>query len=97
MVDNELRSRRLEVLEEHFRSEIDHDWEQAMARVFAQRFAGSAHAELRARMLAGAAIGLIRATMRYWFEHDGRPDLGALGSQALDALQDGFVAVIPPG
>jgi AcrR family transcriptional regulator len=77
--------------------EIDHDWEQAMARVFAQRFAGTAHAELRARMLAGAAIGLIRATMRYWFEHDGRPDLGALGSQALDALQDGFVAVIPPG
>jgi AcrR family transcriptional regulator len=76
--------------------EIDHDWEQAMARVFAQRFARSAHAELRARMLAGAAIGLIRATMRYWFENDGRPDLGALGSQALDALQDGFVAVIPP-
>lgn len=77
--------------------EIDHDWEQAMVEAFAARFAGTAHAELRARMLAGAAIGLIRATMRYWFEHDGRPDLGALGSQALDALQDGFVAVIPPG
>lgn len=77
--------------------EIDHDWEQAMVQAFAQRFAGTPNADLRARMLAGAAIGLIRATMRYWFEHDGRPDLGALGSQALDALQDGFVAVIPPG
>ena len=46
-------------------------------------------------MLAGAAIGVIRATMRYWFEHDGRPDLGALGIQALDALQDGFVSALP--
>ena len=72
--------------------EIDHDWERAMAEVFARRFAGGPHPELRARMLAGAAIGLIRATMRYWFEHGGHPDLGALGSQALDALQDGFVA-----
>jgi len=70
--------------------QIDQDWEQAMAQVFEQRFAGTAHAALRARMLAGAAIGLIRATLRYWFEHEGRPDLGALGNQALDALQDGF-------
>lgn len=75
--------------------EIDHDWERAMARAFEQRFAGSANAHLRARMLAGAAIGVIRATLRYWFEHDGRPDLGALGSQALDALQDGFVSAAP--
>jgi AcrR family transcriptional regulator len=77
--------------------EIDQDWERAMAQAFEQRFAGSEHAELRARMLAGAAIGVIRATMRYWFEHDGQPDLGALGIQALDALQDGFVSAIPGG
>lgn len=63
-----------------------------MAEVFARRFAGLPDADLRARMLAGAAIGLIRATMRYWFAHAGQPDLGALGSQALDALQAGFVA-----
>lgn len=77
--------------------EIDHDWECAMAEVFARRFAGSAQAEVRARMLAGAAIGLIRATMRYWFEHGGHPDLGALGSAGLDALQDGFVAATNDG
>jgi AcrR family transcriptional regulator len=71
--------------------EIDQDWEQAMAQAFARRFSGE-HAELHARMLAGAAIGVIRATMRYWFENDGHPDLGALGVQALDALQDGFVS-----
>jgi len=75
--------------------EIDQDWERAMAQAFAQRFAGE-HAELRARMLAGAAIGVIRATMRYWFENDGHPDLGALGVLALDALQDGFVRAIQP-
>ncbi|MCB1608568.1 MAG: TetR family transcriptional regulator [Xanthomonadales bacterium] len=72
--------------------EIDRDWEQAMAAVFLQRFAGDPNAELRAQMLAGAAIGLIRATLRYWFEQEGRPDLGELGKQALDALQKGFLA-----
>lgn len=70
--------------------EIDRDWERAMERTFLRRFEGSPQAELQARMLAGAAIGLIRATMRYWFEHEGRPDLGRLGEQALDALQAGF-------
>ncbi len=73
--------------------EIDRDWEHAMAIVFAQRFAGGKDAELRARMMAGAAIGLIRATMRHWFELEGRTDLGELGNQALDALQDGFLEV----
>jgi steroid delta-isomerase-like uncharacterized protein len=29
--DDQLRVRRLEVLEEHFRSEIDHDWEACLA------------------------------------------------------------------
>jgi len=75
--------------------EIDQDWESAMAQTFARRFAGSPDADLRARMFAGAAIGLIRATMRYWFEHDGRPDLACLGQQALDVLQQGFVASEP--
>jgi AcrR family transcriptional regulator len=73
--------------------EIDHDWEQVMAENFACRFVNSPDAALRARMLAGAAIGLIRATMRYWFEHEGRPDLAQLGDQALDSLQEGFVSV----
>ncbi len=72
--------------------EIDQDWERAMAHTFIRRFEGSTDAELRARMLAGAAIGLIRATLRFWFENEGRPDLGRLGAKALDALQAGFIA-----
>ena len=31
MTDDAVRARRLEVLEEHFRSEIDHDWEACLA------------------------------------------------------------------
>lgn len=70
--------------------EIDQDWERAMAQAFQRRFGDIPGAELQARMLAGAAIGVIRATMRHWFEHEGRPDLAGLGQQALDALQRGF-------
>lgn len=31
MLTDELRSRRLEVLAEHFRSEVDHDWDACLA------------------------------------------------------------------
>lgn len=31
MIDDELRARRLQVLEEHFRSEVDHDWDACLA------------------------------------------------------------------
>lgn len=71
--------------------DIDHDWENAMARAFSQRLVRGQDNDLRARILAGAVIGVIRATMRHWFDMDGRVDLGKLGSQALDALQDGFL------
>lgn len=69
--------------------EIDRDWEVAMAEAFVQRLSGK-DAELRACMMAGAAIGLIRATMQHWYALEGHADLGTLGNQALDALQDGF-------
>jgi AcrR family transcriptional regulator len=70
--------------------EIDRDWEAAMAQAFRRR-AGPGHAsELQARVLAGAAIGVIRATMRHWFATDGKADLAALGKEALDCLERGF-------
>ena len=87
-------------------NEIDRDWENAMAEVFIQRYASgsdrsvlntpSAQINLHARMLAGAAIGVIRATLRYWFSVQGNADLASLGAQALDALQGGFkLAALP--
>lgn len=78
-------------------NEIDRDWEDAMATVFEQRLRGGHDVILRARMMAGAAIGLIRATMRHWFELEGRADLGELGNRALDALQDGFLSAASTG
>lgn len=41
MVDDELRERRLEVLDRHFRSEVDHDWATCLAT-----FAGRPHYEI---------------------------------------------------
>jgi AcrR family transcriptional regulator len=72
--------------------EIDRDWETAMAATFRRRFGRGAAAERRARLMAGAAIGVIRATMRYWYEKDGNPDLAKLGQEALDGLERGFLS-----
>lgn len=72
-------------------AEIDRDWEAGMAQAFRERFGDAPDAELRARVLAGAAIGVIRATMRYWFASGGTADLARLGDEALDRLERGFV------
>lgn len=70
--------------------DIDREWEQAMAQEFRRRLGEVADAELRAEVTAGALIGVIRATLRYWFERDGEPDLAQLGATAIDALERGF-------
>ena len=72
-------------------NEIDRDWEMGMAQAFRMRAGGGAEAELRARVLAGATIGVIRATMRYWFASGGKTDLAKLGDEALDRLERGFL------
>jgi len=72
-------------------NEIDRDWEAGMAQAFRARGGGGPEGELRARVLAGAAIGVIRATMRYWFASGGRSDLAKLGDEALDRLERGFL------
>lgn len=71
--------------------EIDRDWEQALTAAFLPRLSADPDAECRARVLAGATIGVIRATMRYWFDHDGKPDLAKLGLEAIDGLERGFL------
>ena len=72
-------------------AEIDRDWEAGMAQAFRERYGDDPDAELRARVLAGAAIGVIRATMRYWFASGGKADLARLGDEALDRLEHGFL------
>lgn len=71
-------------------NEIDRDWENGMALAFRARAGDGFEGELRARVLAGAAIGVIRATMRHWFAQGGKDDLAQLGDEALDCLERGF-------
>jgi len=72
--------------------EIDRAWERAMAAWFVDRLgAGHPDPALDARVMAGAAIGVIRATMRHWYDNEGAVDLEALGRSALDRLERGFM------
>ncbi len=68
--------------------EIDQDWEIAIAACVVKA-TGPAN-ELDAQVLAGASMGVIRATMRYWYGAGGVGDLDALGQQAIDRLEHGF-------
>ena len=72
-------------------NEIDRDWESGMASAFRAHVGEGPDAELRSRVMAGAAIGVIRATMRHWFASEGRTDLGQLGHHAIDCLEQGFL------
>ncbi len=74
-------------------NEIDRDWELAMSQLFFDRAVGVDDPELHSRVLAGAAIGVIRATMRHWFATRAEADLAKLGDEALDRLERGF---LPP-
>ena len=61
--------------------EIDRRWLQAIASALAER--RSPTAERKARILAGAVFGAMRATLAEWVGDDGRSDLVQLGTQAL--------------
>jgi AcrR family transcriptional regulator len=75
--------------------EIDRAWEATMFEYLAKWGGGGREAEHRARVLAGAAIGVIRATLRYWFSTGGKEDLNVLGQEALDFLEQGFRKIVP--
>jgi AcrR family transcriptional regulator len=69
--------------------EIDRDWEAVLAKMFVTRLP-EGESERRAEVLAGAVIGAVRATMRYWFERGCVDDLRVLGHTAIDELEHGF-------
>ncbi|MCB1553615.1 MAG: TetR family transcriptional regulator [Xanthomonadales bacterium] len=71
--------------------DIDREWEEALEEEFLLRLGDVSDAALRAKVTAGALIGVIRATLRYWFDQGGEPDLARLGAAAIDALERGFI------
>ena len=71
-------------------AEIDRDWERAVAEAFLRRSPPSRESELWSAVIAGAVMGVVRATMQQWFAQGCVEDLGALGQTAIDFLERGF-------
>lgn len=69
---------------------LDRGWERAVADALEPRTraAGGAgeRAGRRARVLAGATMGAVRATLREWLDAGGRPDLRALARETFAQL-----------
>ncbi|HZR83639.1 MAG TPA: TetR family transcriptional regulator [Candidatus Binatia bacterium] len=65
---------------------LDRDWERAVATALEPARGGGGSAGRRARVLAGATMGAVRATLREWFDGGGRADLVALGREAFALL-----------
>lgn len=72
--------------------EIDYAWECVIAEAFQRVFEDTPAGQRRARVLAGAVMGVVRATMREWYAAPSAHSLIDLGLEALDALQRGFHA-----
>jgi AcrR family transcriptional regulator len=70
---------------------IDREWELVMGVWFEKRLPADGDQPAHfAKVMAGAAIGVIRATMRHWYDGDATEDLEALGVSALARLEEGF-------
>ena len=67
---------------------FDEEWEAAIAGVFAANGA-PAEASRRARFLAGAIMGVIRAVLKEWYDGGCRRDLIRLGDEALSLIEPG--------
>jgi AcrR family transcriptional regulator len=69
-----------------FERELDRDWEEALSAALDE---GSTR---RARVLAGAVMGAVRAVLADWFARGATEDLVASGELALRWLEQGFGA-----
>jgi AcrR family transcriptional regulator len=64
-------------------------WEHAIADAAAPGSA-SQRRKRRARLFAGATMGIVRAVLGHWFRSEGKKDVVVLGREAFSALEDGF-------
>lgn len=70
--------------------EIDREWESGIEGLMRARAGEGPEVEKWARVVAGASMGVVAATLRYWFSTGGVEDLERLGEEALDCLEAGF-------
>ncbi|MCC6217128.1 MAG: TetR family transcriptional regulator [Polyangiaceae bacterium] len=68
-------------------TELDRNLELLIGEHFARSASSGRTAARRARLLAGAVFGVIRAAVREWTRADGQLDLVALGNEAFDLLE----------
>jgi len=73
-------------------AELDRQWEGTIAEALGDRAGGRVRAVIRrrARLQAGALMGVIRAILNEWYAGAGRGDLKALGQEAFDLLAHGM-------
>lgn len=66
--------------------QVDADWEKAISETLTAHMDPDSNEARRARMLAGAVSGIIRAGLNEWFATDGQVELPELAGQALDLV-----------
>ncbi len=71
-------------------------WEEIVAEAVAERLHADPDRDVRARIVAGAAFGALRAAMRAWAASDGAIDPAVVASRALDVLDEGFDRALGP-
>lgn len=69
-----------------WKAEIEQKWTTAIAEALVER--RTTAETRRARILAGAIFGAIRATLTEWLSDDGRTNLVRLGTQTLDIFSE---------
>ncbi len=78
--------------------ELDTEYEAAIAQALGDVEGSAPSARRRARLVAGAIFGVIRATMQEWFAGGCTDDLLRLGTEGLDLLEHGLASLdeLPP-
>jgi AcrR family transcriptional regulator len=63
--------------------EVDREWEAAIARSLSKENGSTAKSKRRARVQAGAILGIVRASLREWYKGGCRKNLRTLGEEAF--------------
>lgn len=66
---------------------IDREWEDAIVKALTET---DGHSQLRARVIAAATMGAVRAAVDEWCDTGATGDLMALGERAFDLLDTGL-------
>jgi AcrR family transcriptional regulator len=75
--------------------ELDTEYEAVLAEALGDREGASPAARRRARLVAGALFGVVRAVLQEWYAEGAAPDLLALGAEGLALVERGLACLDP--